>query len=200
MSETKTTKTSRYELLIKLIDMTVSRSRGSLNVEQIVQETYGDDVSAYGGQEMLEGIVDNMLEKWEETVKERMHQHLENNGVKERLREIDDIIHRVQEQAYQEEQNEIDDIDSARQALNDALLPADVELESLMCYVAYQKKLEQKEQLTKALQEVENDIALLQKHREEAETKVRENAQTLQQVAQTLEKSADVCSMVTTAS
>ncbi|CAJ1953404.1 unnamed protein product [Cylindrotheca closterium] len=193
-------KTTRYELLTKLIDMTLSRSRSSLNMDQMVRDTYGSDASIFGGQEILEGIVDNMLDKMEDTVKERINQHMEKLGVKTRLDEIEDIIHELEEEARRQQQSEQDDIDSARQAFDQAVLPEGVNLGKAIHYVAYQKKLEHKEQLAKALQDMEDEIAALKNQQEEAESKVRKNSQKLQQVAQTLEKSADVCSMVTAAS
>eukprot|EP00526_Cylindrotheca_closterium_P022916 CAMPEP_0113649018 /NCGR_PEP_ID=MMETSP0017_2-20120614/26031_1 /TAXON_ID=2856 /ORGANISM="Cylindrotheca closterium" /LENGTH=180 /DNA_ID=CAMNT_0000561335 /DNA_START=57 /DNA_END=599 /DNA_ORIENTATION=+ /assembly_acc=CAM_ASM_000147 len=180
--------------------MTLSRSRSFLNVEQIVRDTYGNDASIFGGQEILEGIVENMLDKMEDTVKEKINQHLENQGAKTRLDEIEGIIHELEEEARRQEQSEKYDIDSAKQAFDEAVLPEGVNLGKAIHYVAYKKKLEHKEQLAKALKDIEDEIEALKTQQEEAESKVRENAQTLQQVAQTLEKSADVCSMVTTAS
>ncbi|KAL3941600.1 MAG: hypothetical protein SGBAC_004074 [Bacillariaceae sp.] len=202
-SEPKTAaekKTSRYEILTKLIDMTLSRSRSSLNVEQIVRHTYGNDASIAVKQEMLEGIVDNMLDKMEDTVKGKISQYLEKEGVKKRLDGIEGIIDKLEEEAHLEQQSEEDDINSAKQAFDEAVLPEGVNLGEAIRYVAYQKKLEHKEELAKALQEVEAEIATLKKQQEDAENEVRENAQTLQQVAQSLEKAADVCSMVTAAS
>lgn len=189
-------KTSRYDLLLKLIKMTMKRSCSSLNVQKIVEETYGGDSTVYGGPEMLVGIVENMLDKLESTVHERMTQHLKDNLIKERLERIEVIIQQAEGEYQQEQQNEQDDHDSAHQALNQALLPPDVTLEDVLIHAAYQEQLEQKKKLTQALQDVQEEIAALERGNEEAEQQILANKESLQQMAQVLEQSADVCSTV----
>lgn len=180
--------------------MSIKQSRKALNVTQLVKETYGDDAAVYGGNDMLHGIVHNMLDKMDEITKDQMVQYLKDNLVQERLARIEIIIAQIEEEEQRQEEAEGQDYDSAHKALDQTLLPPTVTLEDVLMYAAYQKQLEQKESMTKLLHDLEEEIASLEQQHQQTQKIVVDNAKTLQDVAKTLEQSADVCSMVAASS
>eukprot|EP00980_Cylindrotheca_fusiformis_P001959 scaffold443_cov125-Cylindrotheca_fusiformis.AAC.8 len=182
----------RYELLTRLIDMSLKKSRKALNVEQLVQETYGEDASVYGGNDMLHGIVHNMLDKMDETTKKQMDDYLKEQLVQERLERIEHVIAQIEDEEQRQQEEEEKDYESAHQALDQTLLPPTVSLEDVLVYAAYQKQLEQKENMTNALHKLEEEIQELEEEHKHTQQQVLENAKTLQDVAKTLEQSADL--------
>jgi hypothetical protein len=195
-SSSTSTSIKRFELLTKLVDMSLNKSRKALSVNQLVQETYGVDASFYGGKDMLHGIVHNMLDKIDETTKTQMAEYLKEHLVKERLERIEATIAHIEKGEERQQQQEDQDHGSAHLALDQTLLPPTVTLEDVLMYAAYQKQLEQKESMTQALSDLEEEIASLEQQHQQTQQKVLDNAKTLQDVAKTLEQSADVCSMV----
>jgi vacuolar-type H+-ATPase subunit I/STV1 len=195
-STSTSTSIKRFELLTKLVDMSLNKSRKALSVNQLVQETYGVDASFYGGKDMLHGIVHNMLDKIDETTKTQMAEYLKEHLVKERLERIEATIAHIEKEEERQQQQEDEDHGSAHLALDQTLLPPTVTLEDVLMYAAYQKQLEQKESMTQALSDLEEEIASLEQQHQQTQQKVLDNAKTLQDVAKTLEQSADVCSMV----
>jgi vacuolar-type H+-ATPase subunit I/STV1 len=195
-STSTTTSIKRFELLTKLVDMSLNKSRKALSVNQLVQETYGVDASFYGGKDMLHGIVHNMLDKIDETTKTEMTEYLKEHLVKERLERIEATIAHIEKEEERQQQQEDEDHGSAHLALDQTLLPPTVTLEDVLMYAAYQKQLEQKESMTQALSDLEEEIASLEQQHQQTQQKVLDNVKTLQDVAKTLEQSADVCSMV----
>jgi hypothetical protein len=78
-----------------------------------------------------------------------------------------------------------------------ALLPGGVTLEHVVDFHTYRKALYQRDDMVKALQQVQDDIAnLLEKEYAATTNQVTGQQQKLQETAQALTRSADLCSMV----
>jgi predicted nucleic acid-binding Zn-ribbon protein len=77
-----------------------------------------------------------------------------------------------------------------------ALLPGGDTLEHVVDYHTYRKALVQRDDMVKALQQVQDDIANLEQEYAEMTNQVTGQQEKLQETAQALTRSADLCSMV----
>mmetsp|Transcript_19927 Transcript_19927/g.56320 ORF Transcript_19927/g.56320 Transcript_19927/m.56320 type:complete len:201 (-) Transcript_19927:39-641(-) len=197
MTTTRTQPERRYDVLMQLIEMAMVRSRKELNTTKLVEASYGDNAAVFGGKEMLAGTMDDMLDKMHEQVLQQdLLDYLQKHGIEALLDRFESIVETLDQDDAAQAKAEQDDKESAERATDENLLPAGVTLENIVDYKFYQNALKQKEQMTKALQEVQEEIAILEKEQAEMSTQVESQQRVLQETAQELNRSADVCSMV----
>jgi predicted transcriptional regulator len=189
----------RYQLLVRLIATGVQKSRKSLNVPQLVRETYGEDASVYGGSDMLEEILEGMLDKIDDQAKLNTIEYLKENLIEEQLERIEGIIEKLQRDEMHKQKREVADYSSAHQALDATLLPTNVTLADILMHTAYHRQLKQKEEMESALNEIEQEISYLGQTHHEIREKVKGQAEKLKDAAKYLEQSADICSMIASA-
>jgi flagellar biosynthesis/type III secretory pathway chaperone len=195
-----TTRTQRerlYAVLMQVIEAVMVRSRNALNTTQLVEASYGDDAAVFGGKDMLAGTMDDMLDTLHDQVLQQdLRAYLQNHGIEALLDRFESIFETLDTEDAARAKAELDDKESAGQAIDVSLLPPGVTLEDAVDYNNYQHALKQKEQMMKALQEVQEEIATLEKEQAEMSSHVESKQRVLQQTAQELNRSADVCSMV----
>lgn len=197
MTTARTQPERRYDVLMQLIEMAMVRSRKELNTTKLVEASYGDNAAVFGGKEMLAGTMDDMLDKMHEQVLQQdLLDYLQKHGIEALLDRFESIVETLDQEDAAQAKAEQDDKESAERATDENLLPAGVTLENIVDYKFYQNALKQKEQMTKALQEVQEEIAILEKEQGEMSTQVESQQRVLQETAQELNRSADVCSMV----
>ena len=198
----------RIDVLKRLIHLGMARSRQGLPPTKELVQTffyYGgeaeEDASSSlfaGGTEMLMGTVEDMLDKvHDQVLQHNLPTYLKDQGIEEMLNRFDDIVQTLEEEdAWMRHQDEQDQA-SAVHALQSSMLPVGVTLEQMVDYTQYQKALVQRDAMTKALEQVQDEIASLEQDYAEGMSHVREQQQqTLQTTAQALTRSADLCSMV----
>lgn len=188
----------RYDLLMKLIETGMIRSRQSLHSTDLVNASYGEDAAVvFGGTEMLAGTMDDMLDKMHEQVlKQDLPVYLEEQQIETLLDRVDRIVETLDREEAAQAQAEREDQESAIRAMDASLLPAGVTLDNVVDYHNYQRALAQKEQMANALQQVQDEIAALEKEQEEIKDHVDSKQQMLARTATVLNRSADICSMV----
>jgi hypothetical protein len=186
----------RYHHLLKLIDNGMGRARNSLNTPQLVEESYGEDASVFGGSEMLVGVMDSVLDKIQTQVRDDLMQYLQQRDLPKRLAKIESIIAKLESDEAFQAQAERQDRTSAHEALDVTLLPAGVTLEDVLAFRNYQRQQRQREELQDQEKIIKEEIAQLERLQVETQATVQSDLQQLQDVAQELERSADVCSMV----
>ena len=195
----------RIDVLKRLIHLGMARSRQGLPPTKELVQTFfyygGEDASAAslfaGGTEMLMGTVEDMLDKvHDQVLQDNLPTYLKDQGIEEMLNRFDDIVQTLEEEdAWVRHQDEQDQA-SAVHALQSSMLPVGVTLEQMVDYTQYQKALVQRDAMTKALEQVQDEILSLEQDYAEGMSHVREQQQTLQTTAQVLTRSADLCSMV----
>jgi chromosome segregation ATPase len=190
------TSVKKHQLLLKLIDNGMRRSRKALDSSQLVQESYGDDASVFGGTQMLVGVMDSMLDKVHEQVQQEMSEYIQQEHVKERLEKIESIMHKLEGQEAAQAAAERQDRTSAYEALDATLLPPGVSLEDVLAHQKYEKNKQQRTALEEEWNAVQEEIATLEREEAETQASVQQNLEQMQQVAKELERSADICSMV----
>ena len=185
---------SRYDRLMKLVDMGFQKSRQGLDTASLVEESYGQD--AYGSTELLYGVVNSMLDKVDETAKRELKEFLDQQGIPNRLERVEAIVNKLVQQELAVAQDEKEDAESSQEMLGQALLPPGISLEDVLLYNAYQSQMEQKKTLEETLQSVKEENQALEQEIAATQTTIGDHVQELQKVARTLEKSADGSSMI----
>jgi aminopeptidase N len=188
--------TSRYHHLLKLIDNGMGRARSSLNTPQLVEESYGEDASVFGGSEMLVGVMDSVLDKIQPQVREDLLEYLQQQDFPQRLATMECVIAKLQKEEAFQAQAERHDRTSAQEVLDATLLPAGVTLEDVLAFRNYERQKRQREELQDQEKVIQEEIAELERLQVETQATVQSDLQELEDVAHELERSADVCSMV----
>ena len=189
----------RYDVLMQLIETVMVRSRNELNTTHLVEMAYGDDnAAAFGGKEMLAGTMDDMLDKvHEQVLQQDKRAYLEQHGIEAMLDRLERTVARLDDEDAACADADRDDKESAERAASDAnLLPEGWTLEDFMNYNNYQNALKQKEEMSKALQEIQEEIVVLENEQSDMSSQVESQQRVLQKTAQELNRSADICSMV----
>lgn len=188
---------ARYDCLLNLIDKALTKSRQAINTSAAVKECYGDDASMLGEDaNMLGGVVDSMLDKVTESVKESMNDYLGKENIRDRLEDVEKVVVRLEEEVLQQTEAEQLDSETARKALEMVKLPQNVMPNDVMRFHAYEVMQQEKAALQEQLEQVERETRELEEQQEEVKTQVEKQIQQIGKVTKELERSADVCSMV----
>ena len=195
-STNKTMSDSRYQHLLTLIENGMQRVKKSLDTPQLVQDSYGEDASVFGGSDMLVDVMDGMIDKIQRTVKDDLTDYLQEQDVSSRLNKVDSIVAKLVESEAKLARADAEDRDSAKEALDETLLPEGVTLEDVLAFRNYERQKNLRDRLLEQLSKVKEEVAELEREQQETQDSVLEYNQHLQEVARELERSADVCSMV----
>ena len=189
---------ARYEILQKLLDKALIRSRQSIDVSSTVTDIYAEDATMFQGEDenMLSSIFETMLDKVNARVKEEMIQVLKEEDVENRLSKLEAIVQRLAHEEREQREAEQFDSDSARKAFEEVKLPQDVTPRDLLSYHAYVVMQEERNSLRHQLEVVEGVIKGLRENQEHTNAEAEANVRSVQKAAKELERSADVCSMV----
>jgi Nnf1 len=181
----------RYQRLLEVLDLALTKSRSQFDVEQAVRQCYGD-----GDNEvfytMLEGILDHLHTE----VTADMMSFLREKGVEEKLLKLEAVIAKLDRDAAAKKQVAAKDKESAVAALQNAKLPANITPQDLVQYRTYQRMLQEKKLVQDEIDALEKELAELEAVRansmETADARIGE----MQAAKAELEQSADLCSMV----
>lgn len=219
MTSTKTKTT--YENYLGLTERALQKSRESLDTRALIKLAYGNDTAHIGGNDILIGILDDVLEK---IIKETVPQHIQRYGTsspkqhqkkinreqqvedstatmmtpKEHLDKIDKVVVDVIEWERQRDQVELSDIKSARESLNKNLLPEGVSMEGVITYREHEERLKARTVLQQELQRIEEEVSALKEARTTKQDKLRQEFEQLASLEKELESSANICAMITT--
>jgi hypothetical protein len=187
----------RYDCLINLIDKALTKSRQAIDTSAAVHECYGDDASMLGEDaNMLGGVVDSMLDKITESVKESMTDLLGKENIRDRLEDVEKVVVRLEEEELQQTEAEQLDSETARKSLEMVTLPQNVTPNDIMRFHAYEVMHQEKAVLQEQLEEVEREARELEEQQQEVKIQVEKQIQHIGIITKELERSADVCSMV----
>mmetsp|Transcript_586 Transcript_586/g.1303 ORF Transcript_586/g.1303 Transcript_586/m.1303 type:complete len:216 (-) Transcript_586:212-859(-) len=209
--------TSTFESYLALAEKALHKSRKSVDTRALIQLAYGDETAHIGGNDMLMGILDSVLDKiTNETVLEELKSYGTSNTEpkeseekmndenasltrmtpQERLDKVDQATSYVID--WEERRDQIEDLDvkSARGLLHQNLLPEGVTMEDVVAYQEQQQRLQAKKTLQLELQRIEDEISALQNQNNEKENKIRKELGKVEKVERELQASANACAMV----
>jgi hypothetical protein len=186
----------RIDVLMRLINLGLARSRQSLNTTELVQESYGEDASLFGGTEILVGTLEDMLDKMHDQVMNHdLPVYLKENKIKEMLDHFDDVVRTLEHEDAWEVQMEEHDQTSAAQAMDGTILPTGITLDNVLDFHKYRASLAQRDEMTRALAQVQDEIRALEQDYADMRNQMDSQQRILMETAQTLTRSADLCSM-----
>jgi ubiquinone biosynthesis protein COQ9 len=185
----------RYKRLLQMYEKAMTHARSQMNVHEVLRDCYGDDLDMFD-ESGLQTLLGDMLDRVKEEVLEGMKESLEERKVEELLEKVERIVQQLDQKEACQQQAEAWDKESAHRALQKAVLPKGSEPGDLITYAAYQKMKSERDVMLAEIAEMDRETESLQAQREELVPQVQERIDQLQQVAKHLEKSADMCSMI----
>lgn len=189
----------RYSSLIKGIDKVLVESRNAIDVEKAVEIAYQKDAQLFGGPEVLIKVMEGMLDRVSDTVTSEMKDYLENTtqrrgGVQQELQRVEHILSTFSRAQEAHQQKEELDSASAKQALQQVQLPEKVTPMHVVQYRAHQLMLEEQQALKETIQQLEDESNALEERVTMAESDLKKQVETIEQVGNELDRTADVCS------
>jgi hypothetical protein len=185
----------RYECFLTLLNKALSESRKSFDTAKAVKDCYGEDASMFDDN-MLVTVIDGMIDKVNDRVKEEMLQILQEKNVRVTLQNLEGILAQLDEAEKAVKQAEQEDQQSARDALETVRLPKDVTPQNVLSYHAFEVMQKERDDLIEELEKVQAETKELEQQQANAKAVVQERVQKIETVAKELERSADMCSMV----
>jgi hypothetical protein len=202
---------STYEKYIGLVEKVLKKSRKNLDTKELIRIAYGEDTTPFGGDEMLAGIVDGILDKLAAadidngTVLPQFRDECESKtdpsssslSFQQRLNLIDEATMRVINWERELTEAEQRDKSTAQKALSSTLVPtsADISVEDIVVYREYQQKLMVQKQLREQLARIEEEADRLQVDYDTRQSQVHAKLKQLHNVEKKLETAADIVSM-----
>jgi hypothetical protein len=186
----------RYQRLLLVLNKALARSKSQLDLRQIVQECYGDDASIFQDDALLESLLDNMLDKAHKRVVDQMSELLQQRGIEQKLVRLEKVVTQLEQQAIQERRLQESAKAATRQACQDALLPSGLSPTDMLSYQSHQMLLQEEAELQRQIAQEEQAIEELETSKQQLSTHVQTRVRELQETGRELERSADMCSML----
>lgn len=190
------TKTGSYERLIQVLDKVFTQSRASIDLNSIIEEIYGEDKKIFGDDDMLRNVLETLLETLQSDVTEDMKEYFVAEDIPALLRKFDLVVQKIEREDLKAQLEEESDKKGARQALQQTQLPAGMTPNDLIKYRTYQKMQEEQERMKAEVAALQEEIKQIEAKNANCEESMKRCLNEIQTVGQELEKSADICSMV----
>lgn len=195
-----------YEKYMELTQRVLQKSRRSLDTKEFIRQAYGEEkMTMLGGSDILQGILDGLLDKMaSETILhdfgEYCESHPSNESTmtpKQRLQHIDQVIRFVLEWEARRDKVEAQDVRSAQQSLEAALLPKGVSTEDVVHYREHQQRLQALQFLQRELERVQEDAEGMRVEQAQTKHRIQDQLDRAHNVERQVEEAADACKMVT---
>jgi len=186
-----TTDSVRYQRLLEVLDLALKKARSQLEVETIVKDCYGDDETT-----VFQTLLHNVLENAHAEVTAATTKNFQEKDVESKLLRVDAAIQKLERDAAAAKRQEAKDKASAEAALQQAQLPQGVTAQDMVQFQAYQRMIQEKKVLEEEISAEEAAIAKLEAAHEKQSSTTGKRVQDMQNTSKELEKSADLCSMV----
>ena len=187
---------SRFNLLDQAMEKALIEARNSFSKAKAIQECYGDDSAIFGGNAVLEQVVDGMLDKIHSKVKEEMGKNLEKYGIEGKLLAVEALINRFQKEELVAMETETTDKETTMEALEQAKLPSTLTPEMITSFRAFTVLKEQKNHLEQEVARVNLEIQVLEAQFIQSESTVQNQIQGVEQKSREMERTADLCSIL----
>jgi len=184
----------RYSKLLKATQKTLDEGKRTFDVEKAIKDCYGEDADMFREDELAHAI-DAMIDEANGKIKKRMHQTYDEQRVEETLERVETIIHRLDAEDARRGEAEEQDRDTAKAALEDVRLPADVTPRDVMKYHAYRRMQQERDVLLAELEALEDETKQLEEQTRSSAQRMQQTAEAMQEVGKELETTANACSM-----
>jgi len=172
-------------------------SRRKFNTEDAIKECHGDDASMFdddagGGQSVLATAIDAMVDQVNDTVKSNIVTYLEQEGIQEKVENIEAIINRLDANDEKQRQADAEDRQSARDALASVRLPKDVLPSELIRYRSYKLMEKERDALLEEIAKVEEETNGLNERIASNEDVVNRGVQSMRAMEQQIQQSTQI--------
>mmetsp|Transcript_35171 Transcript_35171/g.40108 ORF Transcript_35171/g.40108 Transcript_35171/m.40108 type:complete len:194 (+) Transcript_35171:108-689(+) len=192
------TKTSvRYGQLLKGIEKVLSESRRKLSTSEAVKEGYGDDASIFGGENMLQKVIESMLDRVSETVIENIKVYLQNDHVEQDLLKVEELIQKFKGMEEAVRLINKQDRESTQLALRKALPKLSFKSTDIVRQSTFDIINEEKDQLSYLITELERETRDFEQHTISAEENLQYEISKVEQVSKDLNYTANSCATLT---
>lgn len=188
-----TSSSRRYQKLLDVLDLVFSKSQQKFNVEEAVKVCYGDDGE---NNKVFQNLLSGVLESVNTEVGEEVREFLKASNVEEKMVKLEAVIAKLEGDAVFKKKAAAIDKKSAVAALRTSKLPDSLQPQDLVNYRAYQRMLQEKNAMESQIADLENEIEQLEKVKNERSTETTAKLGEIHNVGKELEKSADMCSLV----
>ena len=185
----------RFQKLQELIRKALANSRKAIDCQKVIAECYDKSIGADQTAKLAE-ILDTVLQQVQEKTEEEMTEYFERENIPTMLENVERAARELEEQEREKLRQDRLDAESARKAIQSARLPNDVTPQDVMAFQSYQKMLQEKAELERAIAQVQEETAALKEQQETLAQSAKENIQQVVEVKNQLDRSADACSMV----
>ena len=199
MATTTTTPASsshRYSLLLEGLNKVLVESRKKLDIPKAVEIGYGKEDRQVLGATMLEGVMEAMLDRLDQTVEDKLKAYLASTSIEQQLEAMERIMKRLDQVQAATKVLQEHDRTTAQQAATKAQLPLGVTPQIVLQAKAYQLLLQQKQHMEQELTRVETETTELQQKYQQAQARVESQMQQVQQIHHELDRTADVCATI----
>ena len=191
-SSASTATSARYQRLVEVLDLALTKGRSQLDVEKTVKECYGDD----GDNAVFQSLLEGLLESVHREVTADTLCHFQQKQVETKLRRLDAAIRQLEHERDVQKRQAAREKAAAEKALQKAQLPEGVTAHDWVQYQTYQRLLQEKKLLGEEIAAEEAAVAQLEATQSQQARTASQRVQEMQAVSKELEKSADLCSMV----
>jgi Nnf1 len=188
---------TRYRQLLLLLDKTLSHSRKAFDIEEAIQECYGNDSkmfeaddSSSSEENVLVSAIHAMIDVVHEKAKKETLEFLDKEGIEQKLTKIETIIAKLDSSDQETKRSEEADRQTTLAALNAARLPKGVLPSDMMRYEAYHERKKHLAALQDELAKEENATKELLDRKRKLKSIIEDGDHNLQRVKQTMEESA----------
>ena len=197
------TTSARYQRLVRVMEKALINSRAQFDIPAAIHQCYGEDASIFGSDEdvgLLQSVLEGMLDRVHDTVMEDMIKFLKEEHVEELLLKLERVVARLDAEEQRRREAEAQDKASARQALQEAKLPKGLDPADIFTYHSYQEMVKERDAMKNEIALIEQEIQQLEAKNENDLNQVNLSLQKVVATGKELEKSADMCSMISRAS
>jgi diacylglycerol kinase len=187
---------SRLSLLNQAIEKALIEARKSFSKTESIHACYGDDASIFGGNAVLEQVVDGMLDEIHRKVKGDMQTNLQKHDIEAKLVSIEALVDKFQREQDAAQDKEAKDKATALGALHQVKLPPGLTAEMIVSYRAHAILKDEKERLELELSKVLKETKDLEALYCQAEATVESRVRVVERGSRELERTADLCSIV----
>lgn len=189
------TESIRYQKLLQVIDKALQESRKSFDTEAAIQECYGDDASIFGAATLAQ-LLDSLVDRVNDKAKQDIVDTMEKEQVESKLLHVERIMKKLEKMRDDKQAAESMDIQSASNALEKARLPEGIRPADIVSHRAYTIMKKERDGLAEEIASIEEETKLMREQIAQAESKVKQGLQNVEETGDKLGRTADACSFV----
>jgi hypothetical protein len=183
----------RFQQLLKGIDKVLVESRKKIDINDAVNQGYGEDSTVFA-EGQIEAVIEGMLDSVHFSVTNTMTQYLVAENVEQSLKKVEDII--MSYDLLERSMSELNkrDRESAQLSLTHAQLPIGMKPMDVVKYNAHAIMKSEKSALLQLIEKYNYQANLLDQGIQEVQEQIHSDLENIDILTEELDKAADICS------